>query len=1522
MLTILTHFVLLTIPVSEFQRWREIVEYVFTGIFTFEAVIKLLSQGCCVRSFTYLRDPWNWLDFTLIGMAYANEVIDLPNLSALRMFRVLRTLKGPCMKTFKGALIRSVKKLGSVTIFILFCLAVFALIFMQLFMGDLQQKCLLWPINVTEAYDTPGPYGYPPDVYSKGFDFQSYGWNQANYYYIPGQLDPLLCGNRSDAGICPEGYTCMRVGPNPNYGYTSYDNFGWAFLALIRLMTKDFWENLLQLTLRAAGKTYMIVFAVAMLGCFYLVNLILAVVAMAYAEQNEAAIAEARENEEEYRRIVQQLKKQEAQGAVKVNGNEEMSSRSRPSELEPGLRKRASHEVSVAGTEIKELEEAERRCPSALYEFANICLKWDCCGPWIVFKKWVHFVVMDPFMELFMTVCVILNTVLMAMEHFPMTPSFEETLSIANLVFLFIFTAEMVFKIIAMDPYYYFQDGWNIFDSTTVILNLLEICLADVEGMSMWRLLRLLRVFRLAKTWPSFNMLVKIMRNSVCAVGKLTLVLATTVFIFTVVGQQMFADEYRARVCKIAMDCELPRWHMADFFHSFLVVFRMLGGEWIETMWDCMEVAGQAKCLVFYIAVIVIGTLVVLNLFLALLMTSFRGDHLALTSKDRYMKNQQIAIGRIKRGVAWVMRILGKKPKAANDDEPKKESLALEQVDPKTGVKPADSPFTVPLAKAELDFENLDDENDTDAIKKQQEAEKSSHCGAVDRPPEEKVDIETGKYGPQDCFSEGCVRRFPCLTADIAQGRGKMWWNFRKTCFTIVEHCCFQTFVTLVILVSSGALAFEDIYFEQRKVLQIILEYAEQAFTCVFVVEMLLKWVAYGFKGYFTKGWCWLEFLIVNVSLVNSMAIILGYPGVGPLKIVRTLRIPSRFEGTRLVLNTIFGAVPSFFDVLLACLTLWLIFSIMGVQLFAGKFYYCVNSTSEEYISDVHNKSECMSYIFSNFTEVRWVNLKVNFDSVGMGYLSLLLMATFKGWLEIMYAAVDSRWVEDQPEYEFNPYMYLYIVIFIFTSFFTLSLFIGAFIDTYNQRKAKIRGQDLFITKGQKNYCNALKKLFTKEQKPIPRPQNCVQGLVYDLVTKQLFEIFMMVLVCIYMVTLMTETEDQSLAKQEFLYFANLVFVLILTIECALKLVGLRQYYFTVGWNIFDFTVVILSIVGMLLSDIIEKYFVSPIIFRVIRLIRIGCILRLLRGAKGMGKLLFALMMSLPAIFNISLLLLIIMFIFSIFGLSQFAYVKKMAGIDDMYNFETFGNSMICMFKMTTLAGWDGLLLPMMNSKPPDCDPGVQNPGSFLKGDCGDPLIAIIFCCGYIMISLLIVFNMFVAIILENFTVATEESADPLCEDDFEMFYETWEKFDPDATQFVDYGRLPEFCDTLKDPLRIPKPNTIKLIAMDLPMAAGDKIHCRDILMALTAEVLGDSGKMDALKPSMEEKFMMKNPSKVAYEPVTTTLKRKQEEAAAALIQRAYRKHLPKSGEKTDKTKEIKEQPVEDQAVLETQPLI
>lgn len=201
MCTILTNCFFMAM--SDPAQWTKYLEYTFTGIYTFESLIKILSRGFCVGPFTFLRDPWNWLDFSVIVMAYVTEFVDLGNVSALRTFRVLRALKTisviPGLKTIVGALIQSVKKLADVMILTVFCLSVFAMIGLQLFRGVLRQKCVR---STAHCINTTNPG-------NESFFCNNRTWHslndfissEENFYIIEGAKDALICGYSSDAGF-------------------------------------------------------------------------------------------------------------------------------------------------------------------------------------------------------------------------------------------------------------------------------------------------------------------------------------------------------------------------------------------------------------------------------------------------------------------------------------------------------------------------------------------------------------------------------------------------------------------------------------------------------------------------------------------------------------------------------------------------------------------------------------------------------------------------------------------------------------------------------------------------------------------------------------------------------------------------------------------------------------------------------------------------------------------------------------------------------------------------------------------------------------------------------------------------------------------------------------------------------------------------------------------------------------------------------------------------------------------------
>ena len=173
-------------------------------------------------------------------------------------------------------------------------------------------------------------------------------------------------------------------------------------------------------------------------------------------------------------------------------------------------------------------------------------------------------------------------------------------------------------KLCAMSPKFYFQVGWNIFDFIIVALSLVELGLEGVQGLSVLRSFRLvrnpfhlsyfffhtqkltgcrakiaqyttvfdskwwqnknnhfqlqLRVFKLAKSWPTLNLLISIMGRTVGALGNLTFVLCIIIFIFAVMGMQLFGKNYTG----IAIHSATTIAHSLNFAHSKIFTFDFL----------------------------------------------------------------------------------------------------------------------------------------------------------------------------------------------------------------------------------------------------------------------------------------------------------------------------------------------------------------------------------------------------------------------------------------------------------------------------------------------------------------------------------------------------------------------------------------------------------------------------------------------------------------------------------------------------------------------------------------------------------------------------------------------------------------------------------------------------------------------------------------------------------------------------------------------------------------------------------
>uniref|UniRef100_H2ZPU7 Sodium channel protein n=1 Tax=Ciona savignyi TaxID=51511 RepID=H2ZPU7_CIOSA len=1767
------------------------LEYVFTAIYIAEATVKIIARGFVLHNFSYLRDPWNWLDFIVIIIKAILQSTMLGQIAVLRTFRVLRALKTmsvvPGLRGIVKALLRSIHALKDAVALTVFCVSVFALIGYQLFHGTLRQKCVL----------NSGTFDLAPNA------LKAWKNDVENY-----------CMSEPSTGLdmCPLGYTCNEAGDNPDFGYTSFDHFFLAFLTSFRLVALDSWSRLYYLTLHTIGKTYAIFYIlVVLLGSYYLVNLILAVVYMAYEEQQ--AVVEEEELVNGYRTShlvpyenplndAKMPTKSKMQINKRMPDENESCSEAHSSEIdvetgrwklglittslachEPrsmsndgnssptlspspfgyresncdpfipsfSIRSRripssdtctCSDDSSIKGrrrryrrkspinletqecpkthnggaalpnirlivTEIDSDRERDRRSSGFLnnsssllpgssansnflsvnsafsrgrssvssetssvvsYGLCKICSKqnarivitisritnmvkylcfknvfiilkkyfnkyslflknilikvWDqqnifkqttiyCLldfGGWKKIQRKVRKIVLNPFTDLLITLCIALNTLFMSLEHHPMETWFSKLLDQANVFFTIVFTVEMLMKIIGLSPYTYFKERWNVFDAVVVLFSLLELLISSTQGLSVFRAFRLMRILKLAKQWPTLNKLLRIIGRTLGQLWHLTLVLFLVLFIFAVVGMQLLRDSYLTYYNEHNQGKQ-PRWNFVDFSHSFMVVFRIQCGEWVENMFNCINVASPGVCIPLFILVYIIGNLVILNLFLALLLNSFSGDVLQQTTSKNssiseafrrfavWARRQRIKIQNIpfntfccqmvKLGVrntpknpinplktdvrksmsqqtdcsvitnteTTFMNAANKKDNniianefptlngnANHEDQPNL-SHANNHCCDELKVKPTSRSEHEPPKEQRLKVKHRSRQlstcsslqsdstmsklrtSRTTSLDSRPESRRAhqksrvSETNSVPVSPEHTVgrsrlasikareryrgmcssggETSTGerdcmldRKSPNGISNKSIVKVQPCFSCWKSEPTSGPWFEIRRFVNKIIIHKYFENFVIFCILISTVTLAMEDIHIDKRPAMKRVVQIVD-IFCCIFfTIEMLMKWIGKGLKSYFTNPWCCLDFFIVIVSIINLSLVANQRSDFSALRALRTfralrpLRALSRFQGMKIVVDALVRAVPSITQVFVICMIFWLIFSILGVNIFGGRFGRCVSLLSGDIMPN--------PLLEMNTTLINWQIPNVNFDSAPRGLLALLQIATFTGWLEIMGSAVDITGIESQPRYEASFYNYLYFCVFIiFGAFFSLNLFIGVIIDNFNQQKIKTTGGEdgVFLTDEQRRYYNAMKRMASKTpKKPIPRPNSRFANKIYDIVTDRKFEIAVMGLIMLNLVVMAIEHHDMSPKMYRLLQNFNLGFICIFLLEAILKLIGLRLYYFTVPWNVFDILVVVVSLIGDGLQDVMTQYFVQPTIFRIIRLFRVTRILRLIREAKGIRTLLFALMMSLPALFNIGSLLFLLMFIYAIIGMSQFPYIQKVAGVDSLLNFETFPNAFLVLFQISTSEGWDTFIEPVLRDREPYC---VEKPEDGSPSNCGNSTIGVIYFVTYVMITFLIVVNMYIAIILENFEVATRESAEPLTADDFEQFFEVWQRFDDRLTQYVSYDQLKSLLNQLDYPLRVAHPNGAFISQAHMKVTLDGNIHCLEVIITLIKKVLGDSPELSNLKDSMLQSFQLKCPTKESLEDQETidseefTVRLR----AVLIIQQAYR---------------------------------
>ncbi|XP_045497080.1 voltage-dependent T-type calcium channel subunit alpha-1G-like isoform X3 [Colias croceus] len=590
--------------------------------------------------------------------------------------------------------------------------------------------------------------------------------------------------------------------------------------------------------------------------------------------------------------------------------------------------------------------------------------------------------------------------------------------------------------------------------------------------------------------------------------------------------------------------------------------------------------------------------------------------------------------------------------------------------------------------------------------------------------------------------------------------------NIRRFCTWMVTRSWFDNIVLLFIALNCITLAMERPNIPPDSKERAFLSSANYVFTVVFAVEMFIKVVAsgmfYGPEAYFTSGWNIMDGSLVIISIIDLLMSLVSESSpriFGILRVfrllrsLRPLRVINRAPGLKLVVQTLLSSLRPIGNIVLICCTFFIIFGILGVQLFKGAFFYCEGAN----IKNVKNKSDCLA-IEGNV----WVNRKYNFDDLGKALMSLFVLSSRDGWVNIMYTGLDAVGVDQQPIVNYSEWRLLYFIAFILlVGFFVLNMFVGVVVENFHRCREEQEKEER-VRRAAKRALQMEKKRRKMHQRPYYADYSQTRLFVHNVVTSKYFDLAIAGVIGLNVVTMAIEYYRMPPALQYALKIFNYFFTAVFILEAAMKLVALGfKIYLKDKWNQLDVIIVILSIVGIVLEELETNIIpINPTIMRVMRVLRIARVLKLLKMAKGIRALLDTVMQALPQVGNLGLLFFLLFFIFAALGVELFGRLEcsdeiPCQGLGEHAHFANFGMAFLTLFRVATGDNWNGIMKDTLRE---DCDSSVD----CVRNCCVSTIIAPIFFVVFVLMAQFVLVNVVVAVLMKHLEESHKQMEDEM----------------------------------------------------------------------------------------------------------------------------------------------------------------
>ncbi|KAL7638969.1 UNVERIFIED_CONTAM: hypothetical protein RMT77_010503 [Armadillidium vulgare] len=609
-----------------------------------------------------------------------------------------------------------------------------------------------------------------------------------------------------------------------------------------------------------------------------------------------------------------------------------------------------------------------------------------------------------------------------------------------EIIFMVIFTLECGMKILTygfvMHQGAYLRSVWNFLDFLIVVIGLVSAALDyimsgasetgfDVKAL---RAFRVLRPLRLVSGVPSLQVVLNSILKAMVPLLNIALLVLFVIIIYAIIGLELFAGSlhytcYNAETGNMmngphpcspkngtGYDCaemntptktftcqrgwDGPNYGITNFDNfglAMLTVFQCITMEgWTEMMYFIADANGNSWQWIYFVSMIIIGAFFVMNLILGVLSGEFSKEREKAQARGDFMKlrkKQQIEED-LKGYLDWIL--------AAEDIENDEAEEQQEEADdgrrlylPGAGARGA---MSVASPTSLLLFLPLF------SLRNSRQVETES----IDRPDDVEENRQPSWFQRKKKNFDKCSKRA------------------RKACKKAVKSQAFYWLIIVLVFLNTAVLASE--HYRQPEWLGHFQDVTNLFFVVLFTCEMFLKMYSLGFQGYFLSLFNRFDCFVVISSIMEIVLTtteVMPPLGVSVLRCVRLLRVFKVTKYWRSLSNlvaSLLNSIQSIASLLLLLFLFIIIFALLGMQVFGGKFNFDPNENKPRH----------------------------NFDSFIQAMLTVFQILTGEDWNVVMYDGVRAYGGVESPGIIACIY---FIILFICGNYILLNVFLAIAVD-------------------------------------------------------------------------------------------------------------------------------------------------------------------------------------------------------------------------------------------------------------------------------------------------------------------------------------------------------------------------------------------------------------------------------------------------------------------------------------------